>query len=212
MKNIKDKIFDEQVYEHVIFENCMIDMNELVQKKYMKCRFDYVDFSELSVIKNCIFDSCEFVSAKLNGIEFINCAFLSCNLKYTNFFAATFNQCKMTGTKFIESNFFAATILGGDFSYTQLRYQEFMNQYFENIRFFGADLTGCKFTKCTLKKCDFSEAIMHESSFYDSDIRQSIINNIDCSAIDLRNAQVDLSQCIAIAENITKVRFVPENE
>jgi uncharacterized protein YjbI with pentapeptide repeats len=103
-------------------------------------------------------------------------------------------------------------ILGGDFSYTQLRYQEFINQYFEGIRFFGADLTGSKFIKCTLKRRDFSEAMMHESSFFDSDIKQSNINNINCSAIDLRNTKVDLSQCIAIAESTARVRFIFQNE
>ena len=61
-------------------------------------------------------------------------------------------------------------------------------------------MTDSKFTRCKIVECDFTKAIVTRMSMQDSDIRTSSIDGIDVLAVDLKNAKIDLEQCVIIAE------------
>ena len=202
-------MFENDHYENQNFSNCVIKMDDLTKKKFVKCKFKSADFSDIITIFNCTFDSCDFESTQFNGVHIKNSAFLSCKFKNTNFFASKLEECKMTGSSFVDSDSLSE-IVGGDWSYTELRYLRFSKQVFDEIKFSGADLTGCRFEKCTFKNCDFNEAIMHETHFFGSDIRTSSFTNVDFLGVNLKSARVDLQQCILIAEALMEVKYTAE--
>ena len=65
-----------------------------------------------------------------------------------------FEECKMTGTVFVGANTASIQIIGGDWSYTDLREMDFYKMELENINFRGADLNRAKLEKCRIKNCD----------------------------------------------------------
>lgn len=159
----------------------------------------------------CTFESCRFIGARLNGITFKDCAFLSCAFRDTVLFAVKFEDCKMTGSDFSMSDCSSMCLEGGDWSYTNLRYQVFDKQKLTGIHFFGADLTGCRFQKCAMQGCTFSECTMHETSLEGSDIRGASLANTDLIGVDLKDAMLDLEQCVYIAETLTHGKYSPKN-
>ncbi len=169
------------------------------------------DFTDISTIYGCTFDTCDFSSARLNGVTMRDCGFLSCNFKYADFFGAKFDDCKMTGSNFTNAESLSQ-IEGGDWSYTVLRFLEFSKQLFDGTRFSGADLTGSRFIKCIVKNCDFDGIYAHETSFLSSDLRTSSFSNVDFSGLNLKNAKVDAQMCVTIAEALTDVKYTPKDE
>jgi len=202
----------ERTYENENFSEEYIENETLTKIKFKKCKFLATDFTDVSTMYQCSFDSCEFGTAKLNGVELKNSAFLSCKFNNTSFFATIFDDCKMTGSDFSDSECDMFIVKGGDWSYTALRFLNFKKQDFSNINFWGADLTGCKFDGCKMKSCNFSEITVHETSFYGSDLRGSTLGNLDICEVNLKNAKIDAEQCISIAEFLTEAKYFTGKE
>ncbi len=203
--------FDESAYTGENFSNAIIEMEDMSRIKFTKCIFHWTDFTDVKVIYNCTFDSCDFTNARLNGVNVKSCAFLSCQFKNASFFATTLEECKMTGSDFRDADCAILQIKGGDWSYTNLRKLSFQKQDLCNIRFFGADLTKCHFNQCKMNSCEFDEAIFYETSFYQCDIRHSTIDRVDILEASFREAKLDLEQCVAIAEFLTEGKYTPDS-
>jgi hypothetical protein len=187
-------------FENMDFSDEPMEEISLKRREYIDCDFRDVDFSEMDKIEDCIFENCNFSSASLNGLDIVNSSFLNCNFRFTNLFATTFQMCKTTGSLFFEADCSVMTIIGGDWSYTQLQHVEFDKKTIEDVSFRGADLTGAAFTRCVIKACDFSEAITREVRIIDSDLRESRTEYMDILSLKLKNTKLDLAQCIQIAE------------
>ncbi|MDR0819246.1 MAG: pentapeptide repeat-containing protein, partial [Oscillospiraceae bacterium] len=119
---------DQKEYISYDFSNAEIDSEELSRVKFDNCNFRRTDFSDIDVMYNCVFESCDFTNARLNGVTIKDCAFLSCTFRNASFFAVVLEDCKMTGSDFAETELGTARIIGGDFSYTSLRKQAFQKQ------------------------------------------------------------------------------------
>lgn len=198
--------FDQNLYENQNFDNQVVDMAELTGCKFVKCSFRGTDFSDLSTIYRCTFDNCQLSAARLNGVTFNSCGFLSCKFKGATFFATTLRDCKMTGSDFADADCGMLTVEGGDLSYVNLRNQSFSKHHFDGVRFCGADLSGCRFRDCTISECDFAEAIVQNTSFFGSDLRGSSLGRLNLRGVDLKNARLDVEQCVTIAEFFTEAR------
>lgn len=174
---------------------------EISKVKFQSCNFSAADFGDVDLIYGCVFRECNFSGTSFGGVKFRNCSFLNCRFPYANLFATIFDNCKMTGSALSETDCSLIDILGGDWSYTELRYVEFDRKTFTGVSFRGADLYGTSFRRCTLTDCNFEESLLHEASFQGSDIRTCELRNTDLAGTGFLNAKVDLEQCIAIAES-----------
>lgn len=204
--------FDQKSYEMQDFSNIEIEMEDIAQIKFTKCTFRWTDFSGVSVMYGCSFDTCDFTNARLNGVNMKNCAFLTCRFSGSSFFAVKLENCKMMGSDLTNTECAMLQIEGGDWSYTNLRNLSFQKQDLCGIRFFGADLAGCRFNQCKMRGCEFDEANVHETSFYKSDIRGSSIAGLNLFEVNFKLAQLDLDQCIAITEHLTEGKYSPETK
>lgn len=193
------------------FSKEQIENFELSRVKFDQCNFRGTDFSEIEVMHNCVFESCDFTNARLNGVTIKDCAFLSCKFNHASFFATTLEDSKMTGSDFLNAECGLAKIIGGDWSYTVLRKQSFHKLDLCNIRFFGADLTECHFNQCKMNGCEFNEAIAHDTSFYKSDLRHSSLESFPILDASFRQTKLDLEQCVLIAEYVTEGRYTPDD-
>ena len=98
----------------------------------------------------CRFTNCNFASADLSRIKFVDCTFGSCDLsmadlELTTFRDAQFNQCKMIGLHFEYGN---NTLFSASFSECNLQV----------VSFYRMKLKGITFKQCNLQEVEFSEA------------------------------------------------------
>jgi len=70
--------FDTDSYENEDFSSRIMEMEDISKKKFTGCKFRRADFSDVSVIYGCTFDTCDFAGARLNGVNIKQSAFLSC--------------------------------------------------------------------------------------------------------------------------------------
>jgi len=192
------------------FSDEVIDETELTNITFTGCRFRRTDFSDVKTIFKCTFDTCDFANAHLNGVEILNSSFLSCTFRGASLFAAKFRTCKMTASDFKDCECALMQVEGGDWSYANLYKLSFQKQDFCGIRFIGADLSYCHFNQCKMNECEFDDAVVRETSFYRCDMRGSSMRGLNLFEVSLKEAQLDLNQCVAVAENFTQCRFTPE--
>ena len=143
-------MFEQKEYDGQDFAGLKEPEQQVEELKCHDCRFDGVDFSE-SVFKNCSFEKCRFTGARLGACRFEHCSIVNCTFQYAGLFAAVFEECKLTGTVFVGANTASIQIIGGDWSYTDLREMDFYKMELENINFRGADLNRAKLEKCRIK-------------------------------------------------------------
>lgn len=194
-------MFEKDEYINEDFSNYQAEEPELSKLKFQSCNFTSADFGDVDIIFGCVFRECNFSGAAFGGVKLRNCSFLNCRFPYANLFATIFENCKMTGSALSETDCALIDIIGGDWSYTELRYVEFDRKTFSDVNFRGADLYGTAFRKSTLIRCNFEEALMHEVSFQGADIRSCELRNTDLYHTDFKDTKVDLQQCVAIAES-----------
>jgi len=204
--------FDTDSYENEDFSSQVIEMEDFAKKKFIGCKFRRADFSDVSVIYGCTFDTCDFAGAKLNGVNIKHSAFLSCRFNGASFFGTRLESCKMTGSDLTNTECAMLQIDGGDWSYTNLCKLSFQKQNLCGIRFFGADLSGCHFNQYKMNGCEFDEVIVHDTSFYKSDIRGSSMERLNFFEVSFRQAKLDIGQCVAIAEHLTEGKYCPEEK
>ncbi len=203
--------FTASSYAGKTFSKERIEMDELSQITFSNCVFRWTDFTDVGVFYHCVFESCDFTYARLNGVDIKNCRFLSCTFRNASFFAATLDDCTMTGSDFSDADCAMLEIIGGDWSYANLRKQSFQKQKLSNVRFYGANLTACHFNQCEMNACEFDDAIVHETSFYRCDLRGSTIEGMNILGANFKEAKLDIRQCVIIAEFVTDGKYTPED-
>ena len=130
---------------------------------------------------------------------------VNCSFQYAGLFGAAFRQCKLTGSSFSGANTAAMTIEGGDWSYTDLREQEFYKMRLEEINFKGADFNRAKLEKCRIRACNLEGAVISGASFRGSDLRDSVIDGLDILGADFHGARIDIGQAVAMARALGAV-------
>ena len=192
------------------FIQAQIENEELSNVEFHSCVFRWTDFSDVSVLYHCRFEHCDFTSAQLNGVSLRSCSFLDCCFKNTTFFAATLEDCRLTGSDLRDADCSLIGIDGGDFSYVNLYHQSFQKLDFSRVNFFGANLTECRFNQCCLRDCTLNEARVKDTSFYRCDLRGAVFLTLDLVEVSLRDALLDATQCIQVAEFFSGCKYKPD--
>ena len=135
---------DKDCYENEDFSSLILEMEDISKKKFTGCKFRRADFSDVSVIYGCTFDTCDFAGARLNGVNIKQSAFLSCQFNGASFFGTRLENSKMTGSDLTNTDCALLQIDGGDWSYTNLRKLSFRKKKSRRL-FCGIYLNGTDF-------------------------------------------------------------------
>lgn len=166
--------------------------------RFIRCRFNGVDLTELQS-QSTTFTTCDFTGAHLNASHHTRSAFLNCQFRLASLFGTTFEECKMTGSSFVESNMDAITIIGGDWSYTHLRFHRFKGLCLRKVKFTESDLYECNLEKCDLREADLTKAVLAKAKLAHADLRGAKIDGIDLKSFDLKDVKIDLAQAVEVA-------------
>lgn len=149
----------------------------------------YVEGKEFSKIEqpltkgdyeNCAFRNCNFASADLSLINFIDCSFEGCDLstaiiKSTSFRDVSFKNCKLLGLRFDECN---GMLLSFSFDTCILNFATFYKMKIKKIQF----------KSCKLQEVDFSECDLTQANFQDADLDRATFMNTLLEGADFRSA------------------------
>ncbi|WP_067618944.1 pentapeptide repeat-containing protein [Alicyclobacillus acidiphilus] len=94
-------------------------------------------------------------------------AFTNCQFRMANLFGAKFDGCKMTGSSFQEANLTGLTIVGGDWSYVNLRGHTLKRANFRDARLAYADLYGGNLEGTDFTRADLTKVILDQSKLRD---------------------------------------------
>jgi len=138
---------------------------QLLNREFVKCRFD----------------SCDFGKSDLSGNTFMDCVFSQCNLslailKETGLRNAQFVGCKMLGLDFSSCNRFLYSF-------------RFDNCTLDYSVFFGTKLKKTVFENCSLKEVDFNETDLSQSSFKDCELAGARFGRTTLDKADFRSAR-----------------------
>ena len=155
-------------------------------------------FSEAeSFLESCekhVFRECKFQSVDLTDRVFERCVFELCSL-----FDTAFDSCKMTGSVFYEIDCTCFSIIGGDWSFTDVRELDFYKMKLCGVNFDHADFTGCCLDQAVFQDCNLSHIKVGNTSAVGTDFRSSTMDGIDFRGIQMKKTKIDLTQAILIA-------------
>lgn len=146
--------------------------------------FSAEDFTRKSAIQkhyeSCVFTNCNFASADLSGVIFIDCRFSECDLSLskldnTAFRDCHFKKCKMLGLHFDKCNSFLFRITAE-------------NCTLNLASFYGMNLTKHIFSGCTLNEVDFTSCNLTSSVFSDADLGGAVFQDSVLEKADLTSA------------------------
>ncbi len=130
--------------------------------------------------EQCSFIQCNFNSADLSGVRFVNCRFEGCDLslaklKNSSLQEVKFVNCKLLGVLFSECRKF---MLDLDFDSCILKLSLFS----------GLKLKNTRFRNCDMQEADFSEADLSGALFDGSDLLLAIFFHTNLETADFRAA------------------------
>lgn len=130
--------------------------------------------------EGCRFNNCNFSSADLGRIHFIDCVFNSCNISVAKLHDASFRNvmflnCKLFGLIFQDTNNF-------------LFAAGFDGCILNNCSFYKMNLKKIGFKNCVLNEIDFSEADLSHAVFENCDLLKSVFENTILEKADLRTS------------------------
>ena len=149
---------------------------------------------------HCQFSDCDFTAAGMNASQHNASAFTNGNFTYANLFGAIFRECKMIGSNFVETVLGGITIIGGDWSYVNLKQCSFKGLDLRKVRFCKADLFKCNFEKADLREADLTQAMLSGANFKEADLRDAKLDGIDIKSIHFSGTKIDITQAVLIAE------------
>ncbi|RYY32507.1 MAG: pentapeptide repeat-containing protein, partial [Sphingobacteriaceae bacterium] len=163
--------------------------------------FTKISANELSALagtfENCKFINCNFASAHLFKLSFIDCRFEGCNLGLTQFGDTglqdiLFKDCKLSGADFSRSQ---------DFLFSA----SFEDCILDNAIFHKKKNKGATFTNCSMIETDLTEADLTDVKFINCNLHRAAF-----SYTQLKNADLRSSYNYTInpdENNIKKARF-----
>lgn len=125
--------------------------------------------SNVTEIKNVVFEKIDFSSAKLDSLRFFDCSFDNC--RFNN---ASCTDWRIWGTSIIGSSFHATNLQGSGLG---------SDQWSSLNRFVGNDFTktnlrGCAFSKAVFTDCRFIDALLKEVNFKGSIIIRCVFKGL----------------------------------
>jgi uncharacterized protein YjbI with pentapeptide repeats len=87
--------------------------DELTGRRFTRCEFREVDFTEAST-RGVVFTDCVFGNVRFNASRHTDSAFTGCTFKRCNLFDAEFTGCKLVGSGFEQCTLRPLRVLGGD--------------------------------------------------------------------------------------------------
>jgi len=129
-REVIDEDFDDREWPEIEMTRCHLT----------RCRFRGARLSEAR-LEGCHFEECDFARARLNAAECRASAFSNCLFTDAYLFMARFDDCRLLGASFAGADMGGLTIVGGDWSWANLRHQSLMKQDLRAVKFLGADLT-----------------------------------------------------------------------
>ena len=152
-REFNDEVFDDREWLEIEMTRCRLT----------RCRFWGARLSEAR-IEGCHFEECDFARARLNAAECHASSFLNCLFTDAYLFLARFDDCRLLGTSFAGADMGGLTIVGGDWSWANLRHQSLVKQDLHAVKFLGADFYGADLTGgCARGK--YSGLIGHRNDF-----------------------------------------------
>ena len=167
------------------------------------CAFRDVVFDGARELRGCTFEKCVFIGCTFKSVTLTNCSFNVCVFKQADFFDALFKDCRMLGCEVLGARCTAMAIYGGDWSYANLAGLKFSHQELRDVRLCEAALTNCTFRDCDLTGSDLTRATVHGASFTDCDLRGARLDGVAVAEATWRGSKIDLTQCVAIAQEVT---------
>jgi fluoroquinolone resistance protein len=130
--------------------------------------------------EDCIFSACDFESADLTSIRFINCLFEDCNFSSAHISGSMFDHvrflnCKMLGLSFHECNPFAMQM-------------DFKDSILDHSSFYQMKVSGFRFQNVSLREVDFVEADLSDLVFENCDLSDAVFENCKLIKTDFRTA------------------------
>jgi fluoroquinolone resistance protein len=171
----------------------------LETSEYAQVAFIDIDMTELTS-KGTVFTECSFRGVRFNASRHTSSAFLSCSFHRCTFFDAVFADCKAVGSTFERCDLSTLSVVGGDWSFTDLSGADLTRTRFEGTRMREAGLAGAKAAGTTLLNVDLSAAVTDGADFTGADLRGSDLSGVNPLAVSLRRAVITADQAIALAE------------
>lgn len=147
--------------------------------------FEKADFRENLLPKDsyedCTFKGCNFNSADMAGLTFINCRFDGCDLSLAN----------LKNTSLQEVKFISSKLLGIQFSDCRkfLMELDFENCIMKLSLFSMLKLKNTRFKNCELQETDFSEADLTGAIFDECDLLRTIFFHTNLEKADFSSAR-----------------------
>lgn len=152
---------------------------------------------------SCLFEDCDFHGASLGGSNHEATSFLNCRFGQGGMFGMVFRDCKLVGSAFETAQLagLGITIIGGDWSYTNLRRLVLKGLDLHRVKFVEADLSECSLEKSDLREADLSRANLTRARLAGADLRGAILEGVDLKNLDLNGVSIDLSLAVAFARS-----------
>jgi fluoroquinolone resistance protein len=194
MKQVTDREWMDESFTETDWSGA-----QLTGCRFIRCRLEGANWEEVKT-QRCVFDTCDFRHAKLNGSEHQGSAFLNCRFSFANLYVTRWVDCKMTGSTFEEANLAGVTLSGGDWSYTLLRHHSFKGSNLCEISFKEADLYQCDLRDADLRKADLSYAVLSGARLKGADLRGASLEGIDWRQLELTDVHIDWFQALQFAQ------------
>ncbi len=182
------KVVDEDWYGRSL-ETC----------EFTQVAFVDIDMTELTS-KGTIFTKCSFRGVRFNASRHASSAFLNCSFHRCTFFDAAFVDCKAVGSTFERCDLSTLSVVGGDWSFTDLSGADLSRATFDGTRMREAGLAGVKAAGASLRNVDLSAAVTDGADFTGADLRGSDLSAINPLNVTLRRAVITADQAVQVAE------------
>lgn len=157
--------------------------------------------------ERCVFKNCNFSSADLSDVFFVECEFENCDLSMANltntaFRTVQFKNCKMLGMRLDQCNklllSFSCDSCKLDFSSffkLKLKSTLFKDCSLKEVEFMETDLTQSKFPGCDFTRANFDNTILNGADF-----RTAVNYSIDPERNIVKNARFSLTEIHGLLE------------
>ncbi|MBN2530848.1 MAG: pentapeptide repeat-containing protein [Deltaproteobacteria bacterium] len=160
---------------------------------------------DMGEYESCRFVQCDFSSADLRDLRFLESDFVECDLSNADLTNASiqdvrFNKCKMQGLHFDRCNAFG---FSAAFDGCQLSYSIFQKMKLQGVSMTRCQLHSVDFSSADLKKamiqhCDLQDATFDQTNLENADLRYSQNYIINPDGNRLKGARFSLPEVVGL--------------
>ena len=185
-------------YRNQTFSETGIAADIVEKRVFRECRFHSIDLTD-RVFERCVFESCKFFACRMGASVFRRCRMTNCVFELCSLFDTVFESCKMTGSVFYETDCTCFSVIGGDWSFTDVRELDFYKMKLCDVNFDYADFTGCCLDGAVFQNCNLSHIKVGNTSAIGTDFRGSAMDGVDFRGIQMKKTKIDMAQAVLIA-------------